>query len=427
MLKSRDELIYLLTEAAELEHLLCCQYLFAAFSLKRDISEGLSWEQLNHVNGWTQTILLVARQEMEHLGLANNLLTAIGGAPHFQRPNFPQPAKYYPRPMILERFSENTIKRFICFERPIHITPEDAFCLEGEHIVDADADDENGNDVAPYPVAYKTVGDLYEKILWGFENLPLSDQELFVGPPDAQVGGDTLDLNFARVGAQGGVYDVTLFPVTDRASARHAIELIIEQGEGTPVGDEHSHYQRFRQILADFRSLRDADAPFEPARNVVTNPLLRHHQGESSGTIITHPQTRAVMDVFNAAYETMLFLLIRYYTHTDETATELKALKYAAFFPMMTMAIRPLSEVLTVMPAWNDGGDATAGPSFEISRNLHFLPHKRSAWVLLHERLQQLADRCRQLSQDPDVPARLGYIAESLNLVAAKFRAATDL
>jgi hypothetical protein len=39
---TRDELIYLLTEAAELEHSLCCQYLFAALSLKRDVSEGLT-------------------------------------------------------------------------------------------------------------------------------------------------------------------------------------------------------------------------------------------------------------------------------------------------------------------------------------------------------------------------------------------------
>ena len=39
----------------------------------------------------------VAAQEMLHLALANNLLTAIGAAPHFRRPNFPQSGRYYPK------------------------------------------------------------------------------------------------------------------------------------------------------------------------------------------------------------------------------------------------------------------------------------------------------------------------------------------
>jgi hypothetical protein len=37
---SREELIYLLTRASELEHGLACVYLFAAYSLKNDVSEG---------------------------------------------------------------------------------------------------------------------------------------------------------------------------------------------------------------------------------------------------------------------------------------------------------------------------------------------------------------------------------------------------
>jgi hypothetical protein len=34
-LKTREQLIYLLSLAADLEHSLTCQYLFAAFSLKQ--------------------------------------------------------------------------------------------------------------------------------------------------------------------------------------------------------------------------------------------------------------------------------------------------------------------------------------------------------------------------------------------------------
>jgi hypothetical protein len=42
-------LIYLLCETAELEHGIMCQYLFAAFSLKRSQAEGLTAEELEAV------------------------------------------------------------------------------------------------------------------------------------------------------------------------------------------------------------------------------------------------------------------------------------------------------------------------------------------------------------------------------------------
>lgn len=40
--ENRGQLIYLLREAAELEHGIMCQYLFAAFSLKQSTGEGLA-------------------------------------------------------------------------------------------------------------------------------------------------------------------------------------------------------------------------------------------------------------------------------------------------------------------------------------------------------------------------------------------------
>ena len=45
-IENRAQLIYLLTEAAELEHGVMCSYLFAAFSIKQDVKEGVTEEQL---------------------------------------------------------------------------------------------------------------------------------------------------------------------------------------------------------------------------------------------------------------------------------------------------------------------------------------------------------------------------------------------
>ncbi len=96
VIEHREALIYMLCEAAELEHGIMCQYLFAAFSLKQTTAEGLTTEQLAAVTRWRQQISHVATQEMLHLALVHNLLSAIGAAPHLARPNLPQPASHYP-------------------------------------------------------------------------------------------------------------------------------------------------------------------------------------------------------------------------------------------------------------------------------------------------------------------------------------------
>src|SRR5258708_22138192 len=112
---TREELIYLLSRAAELEHGLACIYLFAAYSLKNDVSEGgMTGEQAAMVRGWRRFLSSVAVEEMGHLAQVSNLLTAIGGAPHFKPTNFPLPPSAYPFAirLTLEPFSQEPIERF---------------------------------------------------------------------------------------------------------------------------------------------------------------------------------------------------------------------------------------------------------------------------------------------------------------------------
>ena len=63
---------------AEMEHGLMCEYLFAAFSLKERADEGLQPHQLEAIERWRKVILGVAAQEMLHLALTANMLTALG-------------------------------------------------------------------------------------------------------------------------------------------------------------------------------------------------------------------------------------------------------------------------------------------------------------------------------------------------------------
>lgn len=86
VLGSRKQLLHLLAEAAEIEHSLMCSYLYAAFSLKRAVDEGVDQAQAEALERWRKIIIDVAVEEMGHLVMVANLTVAIGGRPHFNRP-----------------------------------------------------------------------------------------------------------------------------------------------------------------------------------------------------------------------------------------------------------------------------------------------------------------------------------------------------
>ena len=114
-IESRLQLFNTLAEAAELEHSLLCCYLYAIFSLKNSVDEDISGEQLKSINRWREIILSVAFEEMSHLALVANLMSSIGGSPHFMRPNFPSPLGSYPADLVinLSPFDLETIKHFV--------------------------------------------------------------------------------------------------------------------------------------------------------------------------------------------------------------------------------------------------------------------------------------------------------------------------
>jgi hypothetical protein len=113
---------------------------------------------------------------------------------------------------------------------------------------------------------------------------------------------------------------------------------------------------------------------------------------------------------------------MRLFTASDETEDEMATLRGAGFFPMMTMAVRPLAEVLTTLPAFADQPDGPrAGPGFDAGGPVAFLPHRGAAWAVLTEQLDDVATAARSAASHPGVPERVGFIAQSLNLIARRF------
>jgi len=65
---------------------------------------------------------------MLHLALSTNILTSVGAAPHFERPNFPILSRWYPSgvQIALVPFCERAVGHFIYLERPEGMALDDA-------------------------------------------------------------------------------------------------------------------------------------------------------------------------------------------------------------------------------------------------------------------------------------------------------------
>jgi len=442
--ETREELIYLLSRASELEHGLACIYLFAAYSLKSDIGEGgMTEAHAAMVKTWKRQVAGVAVEEMLHLAQVNNMLTAIGGAPNFRRTNFPLPESAFPFgiSLRLEPFSLSTIERFVVYE-----IPEEGVLSAEKHVVYADLREKvikfqettfktltpqelepEAELVArfgkeafkyqePFEIDFKTVGEFYHKIKSGFEHIP--EDILFIGPQEAQANARFVDL--------GG----ELVAVNNRLSASDAIEMIVEQGEAPTAIHPDCHFMIFDNIrlqyIAAMEEAGKSDIPFEPVRNTASNPMTRFYDDTSGGTLLLDPLTHTAADIFNVSYDTMLQMLLRFFAHTDESEDELEMLSKATL-RMMTTVIRPLGNALTKMPVGDPRNPGLmAGPGFGYNRDINLLPHKNSAWVFFAERLYGLAKEATELAAKPNVPKEVQEASASLQAISDMFMHKTE-
>ena len=284
---SRGDLLKLLCEAAELEHGIACSYLYAGFSLKRDIAEGgMTWEEQQKVRRWAAQIYFVASQEMLHLALVWNLTTAIGGTPYYLRPNFPQDSKYYPlnARLTLEPFGPRSLRRFILYERPQNMSPardlKSLLTFAGE-----DASE----------IEFGSIGELYALIESGFRTI--KQEDLFIGSPTQQM---TKDL----------IHFPDIVPVVDRDSAVKAIKTITEQGEGTIRDREDSHFGAFVAILKELLDSKAQGSGFSPARPAMLNPSAGFGRGYgANANPIDDGLAEQVAGLFDPAYSLMLRML----------------------------------------------------------------------------------------------------------------------
>ena len=408
VVEHREHLWYLLAEAAQVEHLIMCQYLYASFSLKAGPEDGLTVEQAAAVARWHDVLTGIAVEEMLHLALVFNVMTAIGAAPTLSRPNFPRSSGDLPGGVQfrLLPFGTDSLTHFLYLERPEGMERMDATgfvpTIPPREPVEPGEAISRGQD-------FVTVGHLYRGIEQGLAALSgkFGERGLFVGPGRAQATPELFRWP-------------QLVAVHDLASATAAINEIIEQGEGARGDWRPAHYGRFLGIWEEYTKLKQASPAFEPAFPVIPAFTRQPYDITEQQPLLTDPLTRAIAEVFNLGYEVLLQTLNRFFTHTDETDDQLQLLVGTAF-GLMANVQRPLGRTLPRLPVGPDHPGRTAGPTFEMYYQFgNFVPWRGPAWALLSERAAILATRGAETAALPGAPAVANDAATAAAGIAAQ-------
>ncbi len=402
---SREQLWAILFEAAEIEHNLMCCYLYAMFSLKSAVDESVSEAELAAIRRWRGEILDVAIEEMAHLAIVSNILSALGAPAHFWRQNFPVAPGYHPAGVVvkLAPFNPETLDHFIFLERPESIEMPDGAGFAPDRVYSRTL---AADRLMSGTFDYATVGQLYAAIEEGIQRLAqeLGEDALFVGDPCHQISPEVVSLPNLAV-------------VRCVKSAIAAIDAIVRQGEGSDPDEEGSHYRRFLKIRDEYQALLAARADFAPGRAAAHNPVMRRPPNPEGKLWVSAEPAASLLDLGNAIYNHSLRCLALGYAGVDRSAQ--RALVDASIELMRILT--PVAERLTALPANDDAPGCTAGLSFATLRSASALPPEPGAIPVLVERLGDIAARATSIGAgDASVAELTELTASALETLATK-------
>ncbi|PRW64254.1 ferritin-like domain-containing protein [Actinopolyspora mortivallis] len=417
---TRRELVEALRHGVRIELAVMLQYLYAAFSVptygagREHVRTG-AWteEQLRLAcgdggetrdGGIRGTLLEVAREEMIHFLVVNNVLMAVGEP--FYVPDIDFGSINHdlmvPLDFALEPLHVGSLQRFVRIEQPEG--------LDGE----AHRTGSPGRSPAGNGVTYDSLSELYAGIRQGLQRVP----GLFAVEPGRGGGEHHLFLR----GSLNTEHPDYQLEVDDLPSALFAIDFVTEQGEGgvrtteRADTDEQSHYDTFLRLsdllMAEHsRARRTARAPWTPAHPVVRNPTLR--ADDRSREHVSDPAARELMLLFNRSYSMMLELMVQHFGQQPDASLRRSTLMNTAI-DVMTGVLRPVGELLVTLPSGRPG--KTAGPSFELEGVPGFVSRPDVAARVLSARFDELARLAGKCSSLPE------RVTETLRFLASHYR-----
>lgn len=353
-----------LQKAVELELSTIPPYLTAWFSIAPETNPEAS-----------STIRSVFMEEMLHMILAANVLTAIGGKTKLNKNTIPQ----YPLLLNFEgkvfkerefevnlaRLCPETLCTFLQIELP------GDWDWNANHPKACKKQQVNTEEDMEFDVHGFTIGDFYEEIKHDLkclvEEAGGDESKVFIGNKEHQV-----DINYYWKG--GGIPVI----VTDLKSAFEAIDVITEQGEGASAvtvldGDRHffgqqeevAHFFRFNEILME-QYYKPDDNPKEPPTGapmvVDYNSVSNIKANCTSIDFLYTPVLQRLNNEFNYNYTLMLKQL-------EEGLTGQPRVLYTAIMNGMH-SLAPIAYQMAQIPIYENPQHETGAPSFEWVENL---------------------------------------------------------
>ena len=399
----RDYLIMLLHVAAEIEHGLMVEYLYAAYSLG---GPGAA-RHPDQVRRWRDAILTVAREEMGHLLTVQNVLLLVGGPVSFERQDFPWSSPFYPFEFRLEPLSLESLAKFVYAEMPKGLTRRVDLNVRRAVLKHVDR-------------RRPTVGEIYDRII-----KLVGDQRAI---PDSMFQADSFKHQATwdewgrgyRPGThQPHAKDVDTPPpherktrvivaqMATRSEAVLALQDVAGQGEAEHVqpGDkiEDSHFDRFAKIFRAYQKILASDRHWSPSRLVPVNPYAGARKDKPpSTTAITSKASRAWASLFNIRYRMLLSLLTYTYRvprDAPESAQLRRAPMLARIFGEM-YNMKAIAGILVRLPLRDPEQPERAGPPFQMPYTLTPPLPETNYWRMHLDLLESSSELATSLLKD---------------------------
>jgi hypothetical protein len=381
-----DWAVFLLHTAAEIEHTLLVQYLYAAYSLASSdfVGSDVPPNAATLTRRWRSTIIGIAQEEMAHLLTEQNLLRFIDGPLNFEREDFPFHTFLYPFMLELEPLSKTSLAKYVAAEMHAapRIPPDELTEIVGLATK------------ATHGMPVNRVGVLFDTLVEVFDDpMKLSDTDLrsqtvteFQADPD----------DWRAFG------DLVVRKVSTRDAALDALTAIGKQGEGSAIPSPEEPPSHFDRLLDIYRQFPDnkvgKDPMWVPTRPIPVNPntsLDPVTDPASERARITHPTTLRWAQLYNVRYRMLLANLahalylpgpLRDSSGSLTVRGQLKDWTFDQMDVLRRLTLILTSRLLKQAPAPHE--PVNAGPPFELPYSLGLADDERGRWRL------HLAGRC---------------------------------
>jgi hypothetical protein len=382
-LAPRDEAIFLLHTAAEVEHALLVEYLYGWFSAPEAGA----------------VLRVIAIQEMAHFLCIQNVLRALGAPLNFDREDYPFRSEFYPFHFRLEPLSLASLARYVIAEMPEKsgLKLEEIELLKTFARLDAGVQHLN------------RVGALYDRLI---KSVAALDTTEFAAPA-LEFQADPKDWK------SDGTHEIVRL-ITSQDDALKALRDIAIQGEGAETSTGDSHFEKFLTLYKQVLATGDP-RPLGPLPASPTTSARRSCDAELEAARIDHPIALPWAQMLNHRYRILLTSLM-HFLHLPGAIekTPLKAeLKTWAFQEMALLKL--LAALLGSLPAKDKmeaATDTRAGPPFELPYALVLPPTATDGKDPERWRLQRdlvvgsgvIAARIRDVDKDEERIKLLGKI-----------------